>query len=88
MLNFTTDSDVIFYRTRFVADAIWYPEIASALSPRVLANAGCTSYEQVIPGKLEYLSVIGVALGLALRVRLCVGPEREDLQRLNREICH
>ena len=78
-LDFTTDSDVTFYVARFAAHTTCYLEITGTFSPHVLANVGCISYEQVIPGKLEYVNGIGVALIPILGIRLCVESEREDL---------
>jgi len=90
ILNFTTDSDVIFYGARFAADAVWYPRIAGVLSPHVLTNLflECLSYGRVIPDKSEHASMIGMALASVLSIQLCMEPEREDLRRLSREILH
>ena len=38
ILHSTTDIDVIFSTVRFAADTIWYPEIATASSPHILAD--------------------------------------------------
>jgi len=90
MLNFTTDSDVIFYGARFAVDTTWYPEIAGVLSPRVLAKLfiECLLDGRVIPGRLEHASVIGMALASVLSIQLCMEPEREDLRRLSESIRH
>jgi len=90
MLNFTTDSDVIFYGAQFAADAVWHPKTASALSPHVLAKLfiECLSYGRIIPGKSEQASVIGMALASVLSIQLCTEPEREDLQRLRKDVLH
>ena len=88
MLNFTTDSDVAFYGARFATDTVWHPKIAGIISPHILAKPffECLSYGRVIPGKLEHASVIGMALASVLSIQLCMGPEREDLQRLSGDI--
>jgi len=90
ILNFTTDSDVIFYGARFAADTIWYPKIADTLSPHVLSNLfiDCLSYGRVAPGQSEHATVIGMALASALSIQLCIEPEREDLRMLSGEIRH
>jgi len=90
ILNFTTDSDVIFYGARFAADTIWYPKIADVLSSRTLTNLflDCLSYGRVTPGQSEQASVIGMALASVLSIQLCMKPEREDLQRLSGHIRH
>ena len=90
ILNFTTDSDVIFYGARFAADTIWYPKIADTLSPHVLSNLflDCLSYGRVTPGQSEHASVIGMALASALSIQLCIEPGREDLQELSGSIHH
>jgi len=90
MLDFTTDSDVIFYGAQFAADAIWHPKIASALSPHVLAKLfiECLSYGRIIPGRLEQASAIGMALASVLSIHLCTGPKREDFQNLSKNVLH
>ena len=54
----------------FAADVIWYPEIASALSPRILANLSfeCSLDGRVVPGKLEHATAIGMALTSVLGI--------------------
>jgi len=76
VLYSTTDTDVIFSTVRFVADLIWYPEIAGALSPHILADLffGCLLGERVIPGKVEYASSIGMALASVLSIQLVTKP--------------
>jgi len=90
MLDYTTDSDVIFCAAQFATNTILYPEIANILSPRVLAShfLGCLSHGEVFPGKLEHANVIGMALASVLSVQLCLEPERGDLQRLSHSIHH
>ena len=84
VLHSTTDSDVIYSTVRFAADTIWYPEIARAISPHILANLffDCLLDGQVIPGKSEHATSIGMALGSVLSVHLCVEPEGEGLKEL------
>ena len=85
VLYSTTDRDVIYSTVQFAADTIWYPEIAGALSPRVLANLffDCLLDGRVIPDKLEHANLIGMALASTLSIQLSMGFENEDL----REIC-
>ena len=84
VLDSTTDIDVIFSTVRFAADTIWYPEIAGALSPHVLADLffDCLLDGQVMPGKSEHASSIGMALASILSVRLSMEPEDEGLREL------
>jgi hypothetical protein len=84
VLHSTTDADVILSTVRFAADTIWYPEIAQALSPHVLADLffDCLVDRRVITGKLEHASSIGMALASILSIQLCMEPEREDLKEL------
>ena len=86
MLESTTDPDVILSTVRFTADMIWYPEIAGALSPHILADLffDCLSDGRVIPGKLEHAGSIGMALATVLSIRLNMEPEGEGL----RELCN
>ena len=86
VLDSTTDMDVIFSTVHFAADTIWYPEISGALSPHILADLflECLLDGRVIPGKLEHVSMIGMALASVLSIQLSVEPEREDLQ----DLCH
>ena len=84
ILDSTTDISVIFSTVQFAADMIWYPEIAAALSPHVLADLffDCLLVGQVIPGKAEHASSIGMALASILSIRLCMEPEDESLREL------
>jgi len=68
MLSSTTDSDVIHSTVQFAADIIWYPELAAALSTRVLAGLffECFLDGRVIPDRLEHASSIGMALASVL----------------------
>jgi len=88
VLSSTTDSDVIFSTVRFAADMIWYPEIAGALPPRILADLflDCLMDGRVIPGKLEHASVIGMALASVLSIQLSLEPKRDDLRSLCRTV--
>lgn len=88
VLDSTTDIDVIFSTVRFAAEIIWYPEIAGALSPRLLTDLflECLLDGRVIPGKLEHASAIGMALASVLSIQLSIEPEREDLHDLCRTI--
>jgi len=90
MLNFTADSDVVFYGARLAADTVWHPKIADTLSPRVLVKPfiECLSHGRVIPGKLEHANVIAMGLAPILSIQLCMEPEKEDLQELTKEIHH
>ena len=84
VLDSTTDPDVIFSTVRFAADMILYPEIASALSPHVLADLffDCLLDGQVISGKSEHASSIGMALASVLSIHLSMEPEDEGLHGL------
>jgi len=84
VLYSTTDIDVIFSTVRFAADMIWYPEIAGALSPHILADLffDCLLDGQVIPGKSEHASSIGMALASVLSIHLTMDPEGEGLEDL------
>ena len=84
VLYSTTDADVIFSTVRFAADMVWYPEIVGALSPHVLAELffDCLLDGEVIPGKSEHASSIGLALASVLSVYLCTDPENQALREL------
>ena len=84
ILDSTTDTDVIFSTVRFAADTIWYPEIAGALSPHILADLffDCLLDGWVIPGKEEHGSSIGMALASVLSIRLSTEPDDESLRGL------
>jgi len=84
VLDSTTDPDVIFSTVRFAADTILYPEIAGALSPHVLADLffDCLLDGQVIPGKSEHASSIGMALASVLSIHLSMEPGDEGLHGL------
>jgi len=84
ILDSTTDTDVIFSTVRFAADTIWYPEIAGALSPHILADLffDCMLDGWVIPGKEEHGSSIGMALASVLSIRLSTEPDDEGLRGL------
>ena len=86
MLESTTDPDLILSTVRFAADKIWYPEIAGALSPHILADLffDCLSDRRVVPGKSEHASSIGMALVSVLSIHLNMRPEEEGL----RELCN
>ena len=70
VLDFTTDNDVIYSTARFAADMTWYPEIAGALSPVILAEnfLECLLDGRIIPGRLEHASAIGMALASILSI--------------------
>jgi len=84
ILDSTTDTDVIFSTVRFAADTIWYPEIAGALSPHILADLffDCLLDGWVIPGKEEHGSSIGMALASVLSIQISTGPDDEGLRGL------
>ena len=84
VLYSTTDSDVIYSTVRFAADTIWYPEIARAISPHILANLffDCLLDGQVIQDKLEHATSIGMALASVLSIHLSVETEGEGLEEL------
>ena len=88
VLYSTTDSDVIFSTVQFAADTIWYPEIAGALSPHILANLffECLLDGQVIPEKLEHANLIGMALASTLSVQLSMEFEINDLEEIHERI--
>jgi len=84
VLDSTTDIDVIFSTVRFAADTVWYPEVARALSPRVLAGLFFDYLldGRMVHGKSEHASSIGMALASILSIRLNVGSEGEGLGEL------
>jgi len=84
VLSSSTDADVIYSTLRFATDTIWYPEIAGALSPHILADQffGCMLDGQVVPGKSEYASSIGMALASVLSTQLTIEPENLTLREL------
>ena len=84
VLSSTTDTDVIYSTVRFAADIIWYPEIVGALSPHVLAGLffDCPLDEQVVSGKSEHASSIGMALASVLSTQLTMEPENQALREL------
>ena len=84
VLYSTTDTDVILSTVQFVTDTIWYPEIAGVLSPHILADLffDCLLDGQVIPGKAEYASSIGMALSSVLSIHLITEPENLALRKL------
>ena len=88
ILDSTTDTDVIFSTVWFAVDTIWYPEIAGALSPHVLANLffDCLLDGQVIHSKAEHASSIGMALKSVLSIQLTMESVDEDLGELCRRI--
>ena len=88
VLDSTTDIDVIYSTVLFAADTIWYPELAAALSPHVLADLffECLLDGRVIPDKLDHATSIGMALASVLSIRLSMDPEDEDLTELCRSI--
>jgi len=88
VLHSTTDPDVILSTVRFAADMIWYPEIAVELPPCVLADLffDCMLDGQVVPGKSEYASSIGMALASVLSTHLSIEPENNAHKELCRRI--
>jgi len=84
ILDSTTDIDVIFSTVRFAADTIWYPEIAGALPPHILADLlfDCLLDGRVIHGRSEHASSIGMALASILSIRLCMESKDEGLREL------
>ena len=88
VLESTTDIDVIYSTVRFAADMVWYPEIAGAVSPRVLVDLffDCFLDGKVIPGKLEYASSIGMALASVLSAQLSTEPQAKGLQEICKHI--
>jgi len=84
ILDSTTDTDVIFSTVRFAVDTIWYPEIAGALSPHILADLffDCLLDGWVIPGKEDHASSIGMALASVLSIRLSTEPDDEGIRGL------
>jgi len=88
VLDSTTDPDVIFSTVQFAVDMIWYPEIARALSPHILAELffDCLVDKQVIPGKLEHANSIGMALASVLSIHLNMEPKSQALRGLCKRI--
>jgi len=84
MLHSVTDPDVIFSTVRFVADKIWYTEIAGALSPNILADLffDCLLDGRVIPGKEGHAISIGMALASVLSIQLSIETRSEELRDL------
>ena len=81
VLNYTTEPDVILPTARFAADIVWHPEIAGAVSPHVLADLffDCLLNGQVISGKSEHASAIGMGLASVISTRLVTEPENQEL---------
>ena len=81
VLDYTTDTDVIFSTSRFAAETIWYPETVGVVSPNVLADLffDCFLNRQVIPGKLEHTCATGMALASVLSTCLVVEPKSQVL---------
>ena len=90
LLHSTTDIDVIYSTVRFASDTVWYPQIAGALSPHILANLffDCLVDGRVIPDRLEHASTIGMALASVISIQLSVEPEDKDLEELCERIHH
>jgi len=84
VLDSTTDADVILSTVRFAADMIWYPEIVGALSLDILVDHffDCMLDGQVIPGKSEHASSIGMALASVLSTHLIIEPGNQVLENL------
>ena len=84
MLSSTTDSDVIHSTVQFAADMVWYPELAAALSPHVLAGLffECLLPGRVIPDRVEHASSIGMALASVLSTQLCTTSKGEGFEEL------
>jgi len=89
VLSSTTDADVIYSTVRFAADIIWYPEVAGGLSAHTLADLffDCPLDEQMVPGKSERASSIGMALASVLSTQLTMEPENQALRGLCQRIC-
>jgi len=79
---------VIYSTVQFVTDMVWYPEIVGALSPHILAGLffDCLLDGQVIPGKMEHTSSIGMALASVLSTWLTIEPENQVLRELCQHI--
>ena len=90
VLDSTTDSDMILSTVRFAADMVWYPEVAEVLSPHILADLffECFLDDQVIPGKLEYASSLGMTLASVLSTKFIMDPECKDLKEICDRITH
>ena len=88
VLYSSTDTDVIFSAVRFATDMVWYPEMAGALPPHILAGLffDCVLDGQLIPGKAEYAGSIGMALASALSIQLITQPESPALRKLCEDI--
>jgi len=84
VLHSTTDPDIILSTVRFAADTTWYPEIAGALSPHILADLffDCLLDGRVIPGKEEHVISIGMALASVLSIQLTMEPKNKGLRDL------
>jgi hypothetical protein len=82
VLHSSTDIDVIYSTVRFAVDTIWYPEIAGALSPHILADLflECFMDGRVVSDKLEHARMIGMALASVLSIQLSLEPKDEDLK--------
>ena len=86
----TTDGDMISSTVRFAADLIWYPEIATVLSPHILTNLffECLLDRRVVSGRAEQASLIGMTLASVLNIQLNMEPGSEDLNQLCQRIVH
>ena len=84
VLSSTTDADVIYSTVRFAGDMIWYPEFVGAMSPQILAELffDCLLDGQVVPGKSEHASSIGMALAAVLGTQLTIEPGNQELRAL------
>ena len=84
VLSSTTDTDVIYSTVRFAADMVWYPEIARALSPHILAELffDCLLDGKLVPGKSELATSIGMALASVLSSQLSIEHENRALREL------
>jgi len=84
VLSSTTDADVIYSTVRFAGDMVWYPEVVGALSPHILVQLlfDCLVDGQVVPGKSEHASSIGMTLAAVLSTQLTIEPGNRGVREL------
>lgn len=84
----SADPDVLLFAFRFAADIILYPEIATSLRPRRVADLffDCFLDGVVIPGMEERASHIACILASILNIHACMGHDLEAIGRIGEQI--
>jgi len=94
VLHSTTDADVILSTVKFAADMIWYPEIAGALSPHILADlcecisdgSKLESPRELAPQPEPMLELMGMVLNFVMQAVLCAPSRRSRTSWYNNSI--